>query len=264
VAIALAEIRSVERDLVPQSLLPNYRRFVLQNYQSRAHELGWIGRPGESDDIRLLRRDIVSAAATSGGDEALAKEARELTERWLKDRRAVQPEMVQAVLSTAAYYGDAALHGQLIAEAEKTHDLREKQELIGALAQFRNSKLLEAGLEEVLADRIPLRDGFRLLLPGPSPETRKVPFEFLKAHVDQLMAGNPTDMGFSLGATLPSVGRSFCDAQSRQELVTFFEPMTKKYDGAQHNLDQTLESVDQCVALVAAQGASVQEFLEKY
>lgn len=120
------------------------------------------------------------------------------------------------------------------------------------------------GPDEFLSGRIPLRYGFRLLLPGPSPETRKVPFEFLKAHFDQLMAGNPTNMGVSLGATLPQVGRSFCDAQSRHELVTFFEPLTKKYDGTQHNLDQTLESVDQCIALVAAQGASVREFLEKY
>jgi hypothetical protein len=40
--------------------------------------------------------------------------------------------------------------------------------------------------------------------------------------------------------------------------------LTGKYEGAQHNLDQTLEAVDQCVALVAAQGSSVKEFLEKY
>ena len=78
------------------------------------------------------------------------------------------------------------------------------------------------------------------------------------------MAGNPSIMGLSLGAVLPNVGRSFCDAVSRRELVAFFSPLTKKYDGAQHSLDETLETVDQCIALVAAQGASVREFLERY
>jgi hypothetical protein len=38
----------------------------------------------------------------------------------------------------------------------------------------------------------------------------------------------------------------------------------RKYDGLQRNLDQVLESIDQCIALVEAQGASVREFLEKY
>jgi hypothetical protein len=78
------------------------------------------------------------------------------------------------------------------------------------------------------------------------------------------MKGNTSIMGSSLGASLPNLGRSFCDDASRRELVAFSRPLAAKYEGLQRNLDQTLETIDQCIALVQAQGASVRGFLEKY
>jgi alanyl aminopeptidase len=216
--------------------------------------------------VRLERTEVVTAVATSGGDEELTNEARELAQRWLKDRTAVAPEMVSAVLNTAAYHGDAGLYGQFLAEAEKTQSPREKQQLIRALAIFRDGKLLERSLDEVLAGRIALQDGLPLLYAGGArpPETRDVPFLFLKAHFDQLLAGNPLIQGFSVGAMLPAAGQAFCDPGSRRELASFFGPLANKYDGLQHNLDETLEVVDQCVAVKAIEGPSVREFLEKY
>jgi alanyl aminopeptidase len=221
ISSALATAASVDDNLVPENLRPNYRRYLLKNFQARARGLGWTGGAGETDDVRLLRPEIVSAVAKRGGDEELAKQARALAERWFEDRSVVAPEMVQAVLTTAAYYGDPPLHARLLAEAEKTQDRQEQQILFTALASFRNRELLERGLEEVLAGRIPLRDALSLLLGSGTAarDTRRVPFEFLKAHFDQLMAANPSIMGVSLGGYLPFVGRSFCDADSRKELL---------------------------------------------
>jgi hypothetical protein len=82
----------------------------------------------------------------------------------LKDRTAVPPEVVPGALNTAAYYGDAALHAQLLAELEKTQDQREQQQLIQALAGFRDPKLLKTGLDELLAGRLPFKNAFPLLL----------------------------------------------------------------------------------------------------
>jgi alanyl aminopeptidase len=47
VSIALKAALSVEEDLVPENLLPNYRRYLLKNFQSRAQQLGWVGNAGE-------------------------------------------------------------------------------------------------------------------------------------------------------------------------------------------------------------------------
>jgi cytosol alanyl aminopeptidase len=266
VTSALATDLGIEQNLVPESLMPNYARYLLKSYQARARSLGWIARPGESDDVRLLRPGVVGAVARYGGDQQLAAEARRLTESWLKDRTAVAPEVVSAILNTAAYYGDAGLHAQLLAELEKTQDQREQQQLVSALSQFRDAKLLQKGLDELAAGRLPMKNDFALLMGSgyASRATRKLAFDYLKAHFDQLMAGNPSVQGFSLGVMLPGIGGSFCDSASRQGLVAFFDPLAKKYDGLQHTLDETLERIDQCIALVRAQQPSVESFLKRY
>jgi len=63
---------------------------------------------------------------------------------------------------------------------------------------------------------------------------------------------------------LPQVGGSYCDAGSRDELKAFLAPKVAQFVGAQRTLDQTIESIDLCIAIKAAQGPSVEKFLENY
>jgi hypothetical protein len=117
----------------------------------------------------------------------------------------------------------------------------------------------------VLSGRVKLVDGFPLLFGGQeSPATRRMPFEFVKAHFDEIMKGNPSIFGFSLGSFLPRVGAGFCDAESRKQLHDYFAPLVNQYDGVSRNLAQTLETVDLCIARVEAQRPSVSEFLARY
>ena len=51
-----------------------------------------------------------------GGEQELAKQARELADKWLVDRRAVPPEVAGTILNTAAYYGDIALFNRLLGD----------------------------------------------------------------------------------------------------------------------------------------------------
>jgi alanyl aminopeptidase len=136
---------------------------------------------------------------------------------------------------------------------------------MNAMAAFGDPAAVEAGLREVLAGGVKLVDGLPLLGGGlNSRASRKIPFEFIKAHFDELMKDNPSIFGFSLGAVLPQVGSTFCDAESRKQLSDFFTPLAARYDGAPRNLAQVLENVDLCIARVSAQRASVSEFLAKY
>src|SRR5262249_10232315 len=127
---AIRVAQSVELDLVPSELRENYRRFLRRNWGSRARELGWAGQPGGADDVRLLRLLIVPAVAGAGGDRELADAARELARKWLADRKSVQPEVAEAVLRTAAYYGDIDLYREFLGELKRTPDSQDRQTLI--------------------------------------------------------------------------------------------------------------------------------------
>ena len=93
------------RSLVPEDLTPNYQRFLLKNFQMRARELGWTPKQDEADDTRLLRTPLVFYVATYGGDRELAAQSKTLAEKWLGDHAALAPDMVDDILSAAAYYG---------------------------------------------------------------------------------------------------------------------------------------------------------------
>ncbi len=262
---ALEVALSPFHDLVPNGLIPNYRRFLLKNFQARAHELGWIPRPGEQDDVRLLRPTLVQAVATLGGDQDLAQQARDLTGQWFQNHAAVDPEVARAVFVTAAYYGDRALFRRFLAEFKSAQDRQDKSRLLGAMTAFRDPAAIEAGHQALLSKEVALADGFPLLFAGSSDRaTRTMPFQFVKAHFDQIMSGHPTIFGNDVGSFLPGVGGAFCDAKSRAELQAFFTPLVDKYTGAPRALAQVLEGIDLCIANKAAQEPGVAAFLEKY
>ncbi len=263
---ALGVALSVRQDLVPESLTANYQRFLLQNFQERARALGWNPRAGETDDARLLRPSLLSAVALYGGDRDLAAEAKALAEKWLENRAAVPSEIVSAVLNTAAVHGDVSLFNRYLVAFQKTQDRQEKQRLIGAMSSFHDPAAINAGMQAVLSKTIPLADGFTLLLSsGQSfPDTRKMPFQFIKAHFDEIMKDHPSIFGNDMGAYLPFAGGSFCDAESRRDVQSFFAPKVDQYAGAPRNLAQVLEGIDLCIARKAAQQDSVKTFLEKY
>ncbi|HEX4748459.1 MAG TPA: M1 family metallopeptidase [Bryobacteraceae bacterium] len=251
--------------MVPAELTPNYERFLKANFDARAREIGWVPKPGESDDVHLLRPQLLRSVATYAQDEELAKQARELTDKWFTDRNAVDPSVVTAVLGTAAYYGDKALFERFLAKLEETQDKQERQRIIGAMARFRDRAAVEAGMEAVLSGKVPFMEGLGLLFSGQlEPSTRMMAFEFMKAHFNEIAAKRPTGGGFDAGAVFPEVGVSYCSAQEKQQLQDFFQPRVDKFTGAPRALSQVLESIDVCEAFKRAEEPSVEAFLKNY
>lgn len=251
--------------LVPEDLAPNYQRFLLKNFQARARQLGWVPKPGEDDNARLLRVTLVRQVATYAGDQELAQQAHELADKWFQDHHAVDASMVDSVLGTAAYYGDKAVFERFLAELKKTRDRQERSRILRAMQRFRDPAAIEAGMQAVLSEQIPFIEGVGLLFAGQHSErTRKLPLEFLKAHYDEIIAKRPTGGGFDFGSVLPQVGISYCDAQSKRELESFLGPRVDQFTGAPRMLQQVLETIDVCIADKAAQGPSVIAFLKHY
>jgi alanyl aminopeptidase len=208
---------------------------------------------------------LVREVATTGGDRELANQAKELAAKWLENHSAVEPDITPAVLGTAAYYGDKALFDKFLEQYKASKDRQEKQRILGALASFRDPAAIEAGYDAVLSGEIPMIQGAQLLFAGQGQDsTRKMPFEFLKAHYDEIVAKRPQGGGSDFGARLPAVGQSYCDPQSKQELEAFFAPRIDKFVGGPRSLHQTLERIDVCIAEKTSEEASVKAFLLNY
>jgi alanyl aminopeptidase len=135
------------------------------------------------------------------------------------------------------------------------------------LASFRDPAAIQAAEQAVLTGEIPMVQGggYLLLSAGQGwAKTRHMPFEFLRAHYDEILKDRPTGGGFDFGGILPRVGQSYCDAPSRDALKAFFEPRVDKLTGAPRTLSQVLEGIDVCIAQRKAEQPSVEAFLRKY
>ena len=154
------------------------------------------------------------------------------------------------MLRIAAEFGNRELFNSLRTAAiqERHHHVREV--LLEALGSFRNPELARASLDLLLSKDFDLRESFYPLLFGPLSyvDTRDVPFEFVKQHLDALLKRLPREVGEDYAAMLPSVGGSFCDAKHRDELDSFFADRVKDYNGGPRTLAQTLEGIDLCIA----------------
>jgi len=263
---SVIEIAADVRDnLVPNDLLPNYRRFIDKTFGTRARQLGWTAKAGEGAETRLLRARIVPLVALWGEDPALANEAHQLAEKWLADRTAVDPDIAGRVLAVAARTGDEGFFKQLQAALPKTQDRQQREMIFSAMGSFRNPEIARAALDLVLKPDLDLRETTPLLFgPLSMPATRALPFEFVKKNYDAIVGRIPSGSTFGFGEYLPFVGGAFCDQQSSDEVAAFFEPKVDRFPGTRRNLAQALESVRICIAFKAAQQASVAAFLQKY
>jgi len=105
--------------LVPKDLLPRYRQHLVDVYGGRARDLGWKTKAGESEDARLLRPALLRVLANQGQDSKLIAQAKKLALAWLDDHKAVDPDMLGVVLTTAARFGDRDLFDRMRAAAKK-------------------------------------------------------------------------------------------------------------------------------------------------
>lgn len=251
--------------LVPEDLMPNYHKFLQENFDARARQLGWTPKPGEPDNTLLLRPVLVRGMATTGDDQQLAKEGQQLTLKWLNDPTSINPNMINAVLGTGAYYGDKTLFGRFFDAYKNTNDRQQQQRILSAMGSFRDPAAIQEGFNLMLEGKIPMIQAiYTLMFMGQGQvSTRHMAFDFMKTHFDDLAAKRPTGGGFDAGAMFPYVGASFCSEQDKQELQSFFEPRISKFTGGPRILENVVERINVCIAEKKTQEPSVEAFLKK-
>lgn len=258
-----AETASGLSDFVPADLSNNYARLIRSLYGARARELGWKPQTGESQEVRLLRMDIVPLVATYGEDSELSSQATALAHQWLKDHQSLDPDMVDLVLSTAAWNGDRAFFDLLVDEIKKDKEQRERAWMINALVSFRDPAITRARLALLFDSGIDPRE-LQYTLFGAPPMSREIVWEFVQQNFDRINSVLPSARGVPFGALLPLVATGFCDAQHKQQVESFFQPRMASLPGGARYLANTIERIRLCSARAVLIKPAIVELLNKY
>lgn len=215
-------------------------------FGDRARALGWLPRDGESEDLRLLRAQLLPALADAGDDAELRAQARRLAEAWLLDRASLPVALRAAVLQTAALDGDAGLFEALRAALRASEQRGERQDLLRALARFRQPALAERARELLLDPALDIRDSLGPLLrsQGEDAQLREGALAFVARHQAALVKR----LGRDEPAWLPRLFASACSDDEARRLQAVFGPTARRYQGGELALARTLEAVQQCTA----------------
>jgi len=248
-------------EMVPDNLRPNYERLIKKLYRARAVELGWQSKKGETEDRKQLRPTLLALVAGTGRDPELIKQATALAWKWLDDHKAVEPELVGAVIGVAARHGDQKLFDRMLADAKKTQDRIERGRLLGAMGAFIEPKLTSQAMAIILTDQFDLREAMGLLQGGFSnPATRATAYKFIVDNYDAISNKLPELYRPYMAFTLVAL----CDDSRKAEAEKFFRPRIEKLDGGPRVLEQALEQLSLCSAAKQAQTPGVVAFLKKH
>ncbi len=237
-----------------------WTRWVRKTFARRARALGLVSRARDDEDTRLLRPNLVALVARETGDDRLVREAKRLAERWLADRKAVEPEVVESILGIAGRHADEALWRRLRDQAVGNPDRRDRGRLLHALASTPDPVLVEKNLSLVLGDDFSLREASALLRGAMKhDETRELAWTWLKTHFDAVLARTPR----FFARALPSLARHFCDEAHRKEAEAFFQPRVARVPGGPRTLAEALERVTLCMAQAEAHSDALTRFLQR-
>ncbi len=248
-------------DLPPDMLLAandaRHAAWIRKHYGARARNLGWLPRKGEDPEVPRLRELALPLVSDRRRDKALAREAHQLVQRWQKHRKTLPIEIRKHVLQTAARTaaGDAPqLFDALFGIAVTTRDGNERDDVLTALGAFREPALLARALALGLDRRVGSREATEPLRQALGhPATRAYALAWLQANIGALAGRAPPEQqGY-----WPDWAASACTPEERARFVAIFEARAAALDAGARIYRQSLEKIDACLALRAAQGESL-------
>jgi aminopeptidase N len=258
---ALDLLRLIDRDRLPEALLPAYRRMVRQRVGPLGRRLGWWARPDESVDDHDLRGRVLGMLVAGAEEPEAVRQVQALARAWLHDRTAADPDLRHLIVFGAARSGDAALFEAYLAEARRTGDREERALLLGSLAAFPEPGLRRRALSLLLDPDVDRRDSGLLLGAAMSRrESRDEAYTFLKDNFEAVTSRMRDDEKSSLLSTLAW----FCDPEHRADVSRFFTPRAAAIDAGPHALEQALASIDACVAKSDRLAPGIAAFLAGY
>jgi puromycin-sensitive aminopeptidase len=136
----------MERSL-PSDQRDGLRAFVRRLAGPAFARLGWTAAAGEGEKVPTLRSLLLGALGTVGADPDVRWRAGELHAEYLRDRTAVDADIVPALVSIAAHTGGEAEYQQFLDRYRHPATPQEEVRYLMGLAGFGNEGLLHRTLD---------------------------------------------------------------------------------------------------------------------
>jgi aminopeptidase N len=235
-------LENIGRSLIPENQRGKYNAFVREQFAPLAREVGWQVHPGDTDEQKALRANLLAIMGDAGDPEAVAL-AKKLVDEYLVDPKSVDPSLAGEAFPIAAEHGGQELFSRLLEAAQVNDSGDVHNQALFALTDFRQPPLsAHALLRMVEGGKIRQQEFPRVfgsLLSN--PVARDAAWNYMKSHWDDL-GKKVTSFG---GAGAVSALGNACTPEARDDIRNFFA--THQAPGAERAVKQSLERIDSCI-----------------
>jgi len=137
---------------------PALEAFVRGRAGPAVAALGWAPRSGESELTKQLRGELIGAQGKLGNDPAIQRRAAELYRAYRNDAKAVDPNVVPALVAILAHTGDATRYDEFNERFRTAATPQEERRYLFSLAAFQPKALLERTLARTISGEIRTQD----------------------------------------------------------------------------------------------------------
>jgi puromycin-sensitive aminopeptidase len=254
------QLAYIGRYLVNDGDRPSYQQWVKSLLSPLAHELGWGAAPGEDDDRKALRAQVLLTLGGVGNVKEVLEKATELAPDVLDNPGSMDSALAEAVLNLAAANGSTAFYDQVLGQMKKASSPAEEDKLRKVLASFNDPKLLDRTLQLTVTPEIRSQDA-ALVMAGvmTNPAGSRLAWKFVREHWADILK---TLGGYNGSGSLVAATGTFCDATLSDQVRDFFS--AHPIPDAERTLQQSLEKIRSCTDLKSQQEALLAAWLEQH
>src|SRR5262249_4188735 len=256
-ALEFSELGTIGRYLVNGGDEVRYEAWVRALLAPTVKKVGWDPKPGESDEKKSLRANLLAVLGTTGKDAEAISQAARITEQALQNPDSVSSDLAGAAFAVTMRTGDSALYDRVMAAMRNAKTPGQYYLYFYTLSSFEDAQLMQRTLQFAITSEVRSQDTLGLIgaVMG-NPAGEKLAWDFVRAHWPEIeKAGGP----FASAQVIGSTG-TFCDAGLKGEVNDFFS--AHRVAAGERTFRQSMERISNCIDLKSQQTGQLATWLQ--
>jgi aminopeptidase N len=250
---------TIASDLIKPADADRFAGFVRHMIGADVKQLGWVPAPGESDEDRELRPQLIDLIGGLGKDPDVLQQAQTLAGKYLDNRSSLDGSLIRVVLGLAAQKGGAALYERYADAVRAAKSPEQYLNFLFGLESFSEPELVERTLKMAVSAEVRSQDATGIITGLINrPATRKQAWAWTKEHWSEVHSR----FTIGSGSRLVAATGAFCDAADRTDVQGFFAD--HPVESSERALAKALRNIDACAELRLQQGPQLAAWLEHY
>lgn len=255
----ISDLQFIREYVIDKERKAELEQFYARLYQPRLDAIGLTSKPGDSAELRLMRSDLIDFLAQTARSTPVRIELRDWGKAYIgfEGDNQLHPEAVPAdllgqALIVASQELDAPFFDALNRQLEQSSDGNVRDNLIYAMARSDDPELASRARDLMLSPSLRTNERFTIAFGQMrDPINADAMFQWFKTHADLMMPMMPDRMR----NRMPMLASSYCSPERADEVKAYFTPLIGANPGGERSLNNVLEGIGLCHALVQAQPA---------